>query len=192
MIAPSHSSPVPPFHSLESGTVEQDQDLRNTQWNTTGTVSLKGLANKVLERNKDQNKPGTAVSKSVPSPDQPVLLCGTKNKEKVFPAEKETSTDKIDRFEMTANMSVLSVPSRDPFDKESLLYDFEERLAIAEHDGQQSPSQAERIAYQDAFISVLMMIPQEADEASHDNDWLDARITAAKEWLQAQNLFQPK
>lgn len=89
-------------------------------------------------------------------------------------------------------MSVLSVPSGDLFDKESLLYDFEERLAIAEYDGHQTPLQAERIAYQDAFTSVLTALPQAVYENSPGEDWLDARIKAAKEWLQAQNLFQPK
>ena len=74
----------------------------------------------------------------------------------------------------------------------SLMDEYEERLAIAEIDGHQTPLQAERIAYQDAFISVLVTLPQEAYESSHGEDWLDARITAAKEWLQAQNLFQPK
>lgn len=64
MIFPSHSSLVPLFHSLESGTVEQNQDLWNTQWNVGGTGSLKALATKALERNKDWNKHGTTASKS--------------------------------------------------------------------------------------------------------------------------------
>lgn len=58
-------------------------------------------------------------------------------------------------------MSVLSVPFPGTFDEESLLYDFEERLAIAEYDGHQTPLQAERIAYQDAFIAVLNALPCE-------------------------------
>ena len=58
------------------------------------------------------------------------------NKEKIkVAAEKETRTGNTGRFKMDANVSVLSVPPGDLFDKESLLYDFEERLAIAEVDG---------------------------------------------------------
>ncbi len=34
-------------------------------------------------------------------------------------------------------------------------YDYEERLAIAEIDGNQNPIEAQRIAYLDAFISLL-------------------------------------
>jgi hypothetical protein len=74
----------------------------------------------------------------------------------------------------------------------SVWEDYEERLAIAEHDGHQPPHQAERIAYQDAFISVLVTLPQEAYDSSSGEDWLEARIAAAKDWLQTQNLFQPK
>lgn len=37
----SPSSSVPAFHSLGNGTVEQEQILRNTQWKTAGTSSLK-------------------------------------------------------------------------------------------------------------------------------------------------------
>ena len=158
----SPSSSVPPFHSLGNGTVEQEQVMRNTQWNTVGTSSLKALANKVLERNKDRNKPGTEALKSVPLPDQPVPPNGTNSG-----ADDATQYD-------------------------ALSYEFEERAAIAEYDGQQTSQQAQKIAYLDAFISVLVTIPQESYENSHGEDWLDARITAAKEWLQAQNLFQPK
>ena len=74
----------------------------------------------------------------------------------------------------------------------SVWEDYEERLAIAEYDGQQTPAQAERIAYQDAFISSLTTLPQEFYENSTGEDWLDSRIMAAKDWLQDQNLFQPK
>ncbi len=192
MTFPSHQSSVPLFHSLGCGTVEQDQNLRNNPRNRNGTCSLKALANKVLERNKGWNKPGTGESEPVPQPDQLVPLHGTENKERIFPEEKETSTDNTDKFKMGANMSVLSVPPGDPVDKEYLLYDYEERLAIAEYDGQQTPAQAERIAYQDAFISSLTTLPQEFYENSTGEDWLDSRIMAAKDWLQDQNLFQPK
>ncbi len=77
MTFPSHSSSVPPFHSLGNGTVEQTLNHRNSSRNVNGTSSLKTLANKVLERNKQGNNPGTAASKAVPHLDQNVPLHGT-------------------------------------------------------------------------------------------------------------------
>jgi hypothetical protein len=87
----------------------------------------------------------------------------------------------------------LSVPSSGSLNKASLLDDFEERLAIAEYDGHQRPLQAQRIAYQDAFITVLSTLPYEEEEESYyDEDWLTRRIKAAQSWLVAQGLHQPK
>jgi hypothetical protein len=77
MIFPSHPSSVPLFHSLGNGTVEQTFNQLNSPWNIGGTNSLKALANKVLERNKEWNTYGTMTSKSVPPPDQSVPLRGT-------------------------------------------------------------------------------------------------------------------
>ncbi len=104
----------------------------------------------------------------------------------------ESCTDSTDRFNPNANMSVLSVPSQGPLDKTSLLNDFEERLAIAEYDGFQSSFQAQRIAYQDAFINVLNTLPYEEEEGYYDEDWLMRRIKTAQGWLVAQGLRQPK
>jgi hypothetical protein len=112
------------------------------------------------------------------------------------------TTDSTDKFNSSPNLSVLSVPLQGYFDQNLgdrllpttdntdrfILDDYEERLAIAEYDGQQSPTQAERIAYLDAFVSVLLTLPYD-DGAG---DWLSHRITAAKEWLLAQNISQPK
>jgi len=154
---PSFSSPassVPPFHSLGNGTVEQDHILRNTQWNAVGTSSLKALANKVLERNKDRNKPGTETLKSVPHPDQPVPLCGTNSG-----ADDTTQYD-------------------------ALSYELEERLAIAEYDGQQTPLQAQRIAYLDAFISILLDLAED----DLQKDWLAQKIKTALTVLETKNL----
>jgi hypothetical protein len=153
----SHSSSVPPFHSLESGTVEQTLNQRNNLRNVNGTFSLKALANNVLERNKQGNKPGTAASKSVPPMPQSSTACGT-NAE--VGCKVETN----------------------------ILDDFEERLAIAEYDGHQSPFQAQRIAYQDAFVAVLATLPHE----DATGDWLGQRMGAAKEWLLDQGMEQPK
>lgn len=162
MIFPSPSSSVPPFHSLGNGTVEQDHVLRNTKGNTAGTSSLKALANKVLERNTSGNKPGTETLKSVPLPDQTVPRNGTNSG-----ADDTTQYD-------------------------TLSYEFEERLAIAEYDGQQTPLQAQRIAYLDAFMAVLAALPYEEVEGYYDEDWLTRRVKATQNWLAARGLQQPK
>jgi hypothetical protein len=100
-------------------------------------------------------------------------------------------TDRTDRFDPKMNMSVLSVPSEGPFGKFSLLDDFEERLAITEYEGHRTSTQAQRIAYQDAFVEVLSTLPYE-EEGYYDEDWLTRRIKAAQNWLAAQGLQQPK
>jgi hypothetical protein len=152
MTFPSPSSPVPPFHSLGNGTVEQTFNQWNSPRNANGTFSLKALANKVLEQNKQGNKPGTEASNSVPRPDQSVPLCGA-YAEVVCKAEIE------------------------------ILDNFEERFAIAEYDGQQNPVQAHRIAYLDAFISILSTL---AEDNSHQ-DWLTQKLQAALAILERQN-----
>lgn len=70
----------------------------------------------------------------------------------------------------------------------SLSEDYEERLAIAEYDGHQTSAQAERIAYLDAFVSVLVTLPYDDSKG----DWLSHRITTAKKWLLDQDIVQPK
>jgi hypothetical protein len=100
----------------------------------------------------------------------------------------EVRPDKPDRFTMETNMSVLSGSPEGLLDKSSLLDDFEERLAIAEYDGQQNSTQAQRIAYQDSFIAVLNTLPY---EENYRKDWLKERIKAAQVWLIAQGLQQP-
>lgn len=69
-----------------------------------------------------------------------------------------------------------------------LLDEYEERLAIAEYDGLQSPIQAQRIAYLDAFVSVLVTLPYD----SNKEDWLPQRLNAAQNWLLDQRIKQPK
>jgi len=84
------------------------------------------------------------------------------------------------------------LPSEGPFGESSLLDDFEERIAIAEYDGHQNSTQAQRIAYQDAFITVLNTLPYKDTEGRDEEDWLEQRIKAAKEWLVSQGLQQPR
>ncbi len=135
------------------------------------TPSLKSLAFKALERlerNKARNK------------------CETKGLLSVSrPIHRETLHD----IKFHVNGALLSPIVLHP---SSVLEDYEERLAIAEYDGHQTPFQVERIAYQDAFISVLTTLPQEGPCLTYGENWLDDRIRTAKDWLQAQNLFQPK
>ncbi|HUX80291.1 MAG TPA: hypothetical protein VMW10_11210 [Alphaproteobacteria bacterium] len=66
---------------------------------------------------------------------------------------------------------------------------YDERRAIAEYDGRQTPTQAQRIAYQDAFIAVLNALPY---EENLEGDWFIERIKAAQEWLVSQGLQQPE
>ncbi|HUX79696.1 MAG TPA: hypothetical protein VMW10_08155 [Alphaproteobacteria bacterium] len=132
------------------------------------TSSLKSLAFKALERLEGNNARNKRETKGLLHVSHPI--------------NRETLHE-------TKNWSWVKPLSFHPY---SVLEDYEERLAIAEHDGHQTLLQAERIAYQDAFISVLVTLPQEAYENSHRGDWLDDRIRTAKDWLQAQNLFQPK
>jgi len=134
--------------------VEQTLNQRNSSWNRNGTCSLKAMANKLLERNKGWNTYGTAASKSVPPPDQPIPLRGT-------------------------SLETNCVPQHD-----DLSFAFEERAAIAEIDGHQTPAQAHRIAYLDMFICLLSSL---FEDASHRN-WLNAKIQTAHATLEAQRL----
>lgn len=79
-------------------------------------------------------------------------------------------------------MSVLSVPFQRTFNEEFLRYDFEERLAIAEHDGQQTEMQAQRIAYLDRFITILSNLAQNDPH----KDWLAQKIQTAVKLLETQ------
>ena len=99
--------------------------------------------------------------------------------------ERNTARNKRETLHDTKNGSWVKPLSLHP----SVLEEYEERLAIAEVDGHQTPLQAERIAYQDAFIAVLSTLP--CNDHS-DGDWLNKRIQAAKEWLSSQGLVQPK
>jgi len=82
-----------------------------------------------------------------------------------------------------AQLHYVSGPSQSTFNQESLLYDFEERIAIAEYDGHQSPIQARRIAYLDAFISILSTLAEDDPY----QDWLSEKIQIALATLEAQN-----
>jgi hypothetical protein len=65
----------------------------------------------------------------------------------------------------------------------ALSYEFEEQAAIAEYDGQQTPQQAQRIAYLDAFISLLYALVKDDPH----KDWLAQKIQIALASLEEQN-----
>lgn len=92
------------------------------------------------------------------------------------------NTDNTDRFKSDTNMSVLSVPSQRLLDQD-YFYSYEERIAIAEVDGNQNPTDAHCIAYLDAFISILSAF---AEDDPHQ-DWLAQKIQTALATLEVQN-----
>ena len=112
----------------------------------------------------------------------------------------EVRPDKPDRFNLETNMSVLSVPSwgllagKKPylFDGDFVLQNFEERIAIAQYDGGQASLQAQRIAYLDAFVDVLVTLLHKNSQANQRENWLDQRVKDAKDWLITQGLEQPE
>lgn len=136
--------------------MEQTLHQRNNQWNAHGTSSLKALANKLLEQNKKRNKPGTEPLKSVPPMPQSSPACG-------------------------ASSEVVCKVERD-----DLLYEYNERAAIAEYDGHQTRAQAQGTAYLDAFMAVLADLPYKNVE----DDWMEHRIKAAHKWLLDQGIEQ--
>jgi hypothetical protein len=128
------------------------------------TTSLKALASNALER-LESNKPRNKIkTKDFKGVSAPIP-CETKN----------------------IALSKPFLPER-AFLSET----YDERIAIAEYDGQQTITQAQRIAYQDAFIAVLNTLPYKDTEEGYDEDWLSQRIRAAREWLLAQGLEKPE
>ena len=107
--------------------------------------------------------------------------------------EGGNGTDNTDRSEKRGDMSVLSVPSQSLSAKIApySFDDFEERIAIAEYDGRQNTVQAQRIAYQDAIVTILNANPPN-DELKPDQDWFMERIKAAKDFLTTQGITQPR
>lgn len=125
---------------------------------------MKSLAFNALERlekNKSRNKTETNI---------PILVSR--------PMPFETKYE-------TKNSVYFSSSSSNIFHKDN--WDFlrdecEERIAIAEYDGNQTPLRAERIAYLDAFISILCTL---TEDDSHQ-DWLAEKIQSALRTLEIQ------
>ena len=149
------------FHTLGDETVKQASHPWNTERNKDETSSLKALAYKALER-----------------------LQRNKDRNK-----NETKDEKF--VSRSSPCETRNIDPKVPFliQLSSLPEDDEERLAIAEYDGHQTSIQARRIAYQDAFISVLNTLPYEDAE---EGDWFEARIRATRECLLSQDIRQPE
>jgi hypothetical protein len=58
-----------------------------------------------------------------------------------------------------------------------------------QYDGKENIIQAQRVAYLDTFIAVLVTLSYA--NTDHGIDWLEQRIKDAKEWLEAQGISQP-
>jgi len=95
------------------------------------TSSLKVLAYKALERLQRNNERNKRETKDIKVVSRP-MSCETRN---------------------------IHLPKSFLFHQSSLSDDYEERIAIAEYDGHQTSIQAQRIAYQDAFITTLNAYP---------------------------------
>ena len=109
--------------------------------------------------------------------------------EKFLSKEPQRFTDKPDNKEL---LSGLSGPTRGHFDEKlrhfdrsSFRYAYGERLAITEVDGSITTLHAHRIAYLDAFITLLTVLAQEEPEYQ---DWLNTKIQIALAWLESQEL----
>jgi hypothetical protein len=87
----------------------------------------------------------------------------------------------------TKNPHPLTTDFSSPTDLEDA---YHERLAIAQYDGGQSMTQAQRIAYQDAFVSVLVTLPYV--DNCYGEDWMEQRIKAAIEWLETKGINRPQ
>lgn len=107
-----------------------------------------------MERNNKENKPGTTVPRSVPPISQSSIACGTS----VEGSCKAKTGNSLDGFQ--------------------------EDLAIAKYDGQQTSTQVEWSANMDAFVSLPYDDPK--------GDWLSYRINVTKEWLVNQGIVQQK
>jgi len=114
------------------------------------------------------------------------------------------NTNNTDRFNSETNMSVLSVHSEGALDNNlrnvskintdntdrfnsktnmlgaSLQDSFEERLAIAEYDGHQTPLQSERMAYLEAFLTLLF----DLTASDPHREWLVQKVQAARATLE--------
>ncbi len=105
-------------------------------------------------------------------------------------------TDKTDKL----HLSGLSGENQDPCGKnleniskiltdkpdteiQSIINAFEERCAIVEYDGGCSALEAERTAYQEAFINVLSTYYGDNTVEYQGQDWLDQRSEIVQAWL---------
>jgi hypothetical protein len=109
--------------------------------------------------------------------------------EKFLPKGLQELTDKPDKRPLLSDLSGLSREHLDKkllhFDRASFRHAYEERLAITEVDGDITTLHAHRIAYLDAFITLLTAL---AEEEPNCQDWLNPKIQIALAWLESQEL----
>jgi hypothetical protein len=178
------------FESNMSPLSLRSQGLLNENLEKVGNNTSKGgdkSARFKLRANMSPNEGGLLSVLSVPT--QGVLDQNLENMSKPKPYKP----DKTDPEKHLSGLSgsLYGLFGKIPFtfsNGSDLLDEYEERIAIAEYDGHQSTTQAQRIAYLDAFVSVLATLPYENVEG----DWLSHRIRAAQEWLLDQGIMQPK
>ncbi len=102
-------------------------------------------------------------------------------------------TDKPPSEKFLSVLSGGATLSEEKFERADLVHAFEERVAIAEYDGQQNTLQAQRIAYQDAFVVALITTPYEAAHpTNHQGSWFPQRIKESQAWLVSQGIYQPQ
>ncbi|MEN8237266.1 MAG: hypothetical protein ABFQ95_06990 [Pseudomonadota bacterium] len=68
-------------------------------------------------------------------------------------------------------------------DIQSIIDSFEERAAIVEFDAGKSILEAERTAYQEAFVNLLSTHYDDAMVECQGQDWLQKRIDVIQTWL---------
>lgn len=73
---------------------------------------------------------------------------------------------------------------------QSIIDNYEERAAIVEYYGGSTATEAERIAYLEAFTQTLAKFSHD-DSYEPPDDWLEQRIKAIQSWLSSIGLQQP-
>jgi hypothetical protein len=171
------------------------------------SVRPRGLLDEKVEKVENNLETGTDKTDK-PTDEGPLSVLSVRplelldEKMKKVENNPETGTDKTDKSIDEGLLSVLSVRPLELVDENFSPYgeqEFEERLAIAEYDGDQTSLHAHRIAYLDAFISVLTTLPatdlqrdwldQRIQTTDLQRDWLDQRIQTTLAWIEDQKFL---
>lgn len=101
---------------------------------------------------------------------------------KFLKKEPINETDRADKPISEGHLSVLSVPPKGTLDQD-YFYTYEERVAIAEYDGHQTLLQVQRIAYLDAFLSILF----DSTELDSQREWLIQKVQSSLNKLETHH-----